>query len=118
MESATRYEARKYIAVVHKLLAEAAYARDDFAEAEKQLGTALDRLAGFPTPIVTWMIYSMLGRVRLQLGDSSAAEAFEEASAIVQLIAANVEEETLRTSFLAAPAVQEVIARGSARDSG
>jgi tetratricopeptide (TPR) repeat protein len=108
LESATHYEARKYVAVAHKLLAEAAYARDDLAEAEKQLNTALQRLAGHPVPIVTWRIYSMLGRLRLQLGDGSAAEAFERASAIVRTIASNIEDETLRAAFLAAPAVQEV----------
>ena len=54
----------------------------------------------------------MLGRVRLQRGDGSAAEAFERASTIVQMIASNVDDEKLRTSFLAAPAVQEVFVRG------
>jgi hypothetical protein len=118
LESATRYEARKYIAVAHKLLAEVAYARDNLAEAGNQLNTALNGLAGYPVPIVTWRIYSMLGRLRLQLGDASAAQDFEKASTIVQTIAANVQEEALRTSFLAVPAVQQVLARRSARNSG
>jgi hypothetical protein len=48
----------------------------------------------------------------LQRGDGSAAEAFERASTIVQMIASNVDDEKLRTSFLAAPAVQEVFVRG------
>jgi tetratricopeptide (TPR) repeat protein len=111
LESATRYEARKYIAVAHLLLAEAAIARDNLAEAEMQLETALNRLADYPVPLVTWKVYSMLGRLRLQLGDGSAAEAFEKASTIVQMIAANVEEEKLRASFLGAPAVREVFVR-------
>jgi hypothetical protein len=84
-------------------------------EAEKQLDTALNRLAGHPVPIVTWKIYSMLGRLRLRLGDGSAAEAFEKASTIVQMIAANIEEEKLRAAFLAAPAVREVFVKGSVR---
>jgi DNA-binding winged helix-turn-helix (wHTH) protein/tetratricopeptide (TPR) repeat protein len=117
LESATRYEARKYIAIAHKLLAEAAYSQGDLPEAEMQLNTALDRLAGCPVPIVTWKIHSMLGRLHLQLGDGSAAEAFERASAIVQMIAANIEEEKLRASFLATPAVQELFVRWSARKS-
>ena len=118
LESATHYEARKYIAVAHKLLAEAAYARDNLAEVEKQLNTALHRLIGHPVPIVTWRIYSMLGRLRLRLGGGSAAQPFEKASTIVQMIAANIEEEQLRAAFLAAPAVQELFVKGSARDSG
>jgi tetratricopeptide (TPR) repeat protein len=115
LESATRYEARKYIAVAHKLLAEAAYSRRNLPEAEIQLKTALNRLAGCPVPIVEWKIHCVLGRVRSQLGDGSAAEAFERASTIVQMIAANIEEEKLCASFLASPAVQEVFVRRSAR---
>ena len=111
LESATRYEARKYIAVAHQLLAEAAIAQDNPAEAEMQLNTALNRLAGYPAPLVAWKIYSMVGRLRLHLSDESAAEAFEKASTIVQMIAANIEEEKLRASFLGAPAVREVFVR-------
>ena len=118
LESATRYEARKYVAVAHKLLAEAAYERHAFAEAEDHLSTALTRLAGYPVPILMWRISSMLGRVRLQRGDGSAGEAFEKASTIVQMIASNVEDEELRTSFLAAPAIQEVFVRAKASHSG
>ena len=112
LESATRCEARKYIAIAHKLLAEAACARHDFVEAEDQLNTALTQLAGYPVPILTWRINAMVGRLRSRLGDASAAEAFGKASAIVQMIASNVEDEELRTSFLAAPAVQEVFCKG------
>jgi len=104
LESATRYEARKYVAVAHKLLAEAACARQDFAEAEDQLNTALTQLADYPVPILTWKINSMLGRLRLRLGDGSASEAFEKASTDVQMIASNIEDEKLRTSFLTAVA--------------
>ena len=112
LESATRYEARKYVALAHKLLAEAAYERHAFAEAEDHLNAALTQLAGYPVPILMWRISSMLGRVRLQRREGSAAEAFERASTIVQMIASNVDDEKLRTSFLAAPAVQEVFVRG------
>jgi tetratricopeptide (TPR) repeat protein len=118
LESATHCEARKYIATAHKLLAEASYARHDFAEAEDRLNTALTQLDGYPVHILTWKIHSMLGRLRLRLGDGSAAEAFEKASTIVQMIASNIEDETLRTSFLAAPAVQEVFVRGRTFNPG
>jgi DNA-binding winged helix-turn-helix (wHTH) protein/predicted ATPase len=108
LEAATRYEARKYIAIAHKLLAEAAIAGDNVAEAELQLNTALVQLAGYPVPLVAWRIYSTLGRVRLQLSHGSTAEPFKRASTIVKMIAANVREEKLRTSFLSSPAVREV----------
>jgi len=118
LESATRYEARKYVAIAHRLLAEAAIARHNLAEAETHLNTALDRLTGYPTPLVAWKIYSMLGRLRLPLSERSAAKAFEEASTIVQMIAANVEDEKLRAAFLHAATVREVLVMRSAGKSG
>jgi DNA-binding winged helix-turn-helix (wHTH) protein/tetratricopeptide (TPR) repeat protein len=108
LEAATRYEARKYIVIAHKLLAEAAIAGDNPAEAETQLNTALLQMAGYSVPLVAWRVYCMLGRVRLQLSHRSTAEAFEKASAIVKMIAANVHEEKLRASFLGSNAVRAV----------
>jgi tetratricopeptide (TPR) repeat protein len=110
LEAATRYGARKYVVIAHKLLAETAMAGDNLAEAEMQLNTALLQLAGYSVPLVAWRIYCMLGRVRSQLSHGSTTEAFERASAIVKMIAANVHEEKLRASFLGSPAVQEVFA--------
>jgi tetratricopeptide (TPR) repeat protein len=115
LDAATRYEARKYIVIAHKLLAESAIAGNNLAEAETQLTNALLQFAGYSVPLVAWRIYSMLGRVRLQLSRGSAAEAFERASTILEMIAANVHEETLRASFLGSPAVREVFAAPHAR---
>jgi DNA-binding winged helix-turn-helix (wHTH) protein/predicted ATPase len=118
LEAATRYEARKYIAIAHKLLAEAAIAGDNLAEAERQLNTALLQLAGYSVPLVAWRVYCMLGRVRLQMSHGSTAEAFERAWAIVQMIAANVHEEKLRASFLSSPAAREVFVTQNCRMPG
>lgn len=108
-ESANRYECRKYIAIADKLLAEIAMARADFATADAHLTAALNRLAGYPVPLVEWKIYSLLGRLRLMQGDTSADEAFERASGIAQSIAATVEDEDLRGSFLASTGVRELL---------
>jgi tetratricopeptide (TPR) repeat protein len=113
-ESAMHYNTRKYIAIAHKLLAEAAMGRDDFPRAATHLNAALDRLACYPVPVVEWKIYSLLGRLRLQADDRSAAEAFKRASAIVESIAENVEEEKLRASFLASPAVRTLLGKQAA----
>jgi len=105
-ESASRYECRKYIAVADKLLAEVAIARDDLTQAEAHLNAALHRLAAYSVPLVEWKIYSLLGRLRLQLRDGTATQALEKARRIVQSIAARVEDEQLRASFLGSPTVQ------------
>jgi tetratricopeptide (TPR) repeat protein len=118
LESATHYEARKYVAVAHKLLAEVAIARCNPENAEAELRAALDMLAAHPVPLIAWKIHSMLGHVRLRMKDGLAAEAFENASAVVETIAANVADESLRTSFLGAPAVQDVFVRQRAAEPG
>jgi tetratricopeptide (TPR) repeat protein len=107
--SATHYEARKYIAIAHKLLAEAAIERGDLVEANAHLNAALDLLAAYSVPVVEWKIYSLFGRLRFQLGDRSAGEAFERARTVVQTIAGNVEDEKLRALFLRSPAVEALL---------
>jgi predicted ATPase len=109
LESATRYEARKYIAVAHKLLAEVAYTREHLVEAEGQLILALEQLASHSVPILTWKIHSMLGELRLQMGNQCAGKSFDEASAIVWGIASNIEDEALRESFLAGSVAKNVL---------
>ena len=111
LELATHHEARKYVAVAHKLLAEMAVARGDLAEAETELGAALTELASYPVPIVAWKIYAALGGLRLRLGQGQAArDAYARATAIVKEIAASVDDEKLRTTFLNSAAVREVVA--------
>ena len=110
LDVATHYEARKYIAVAHKLLAEIAMACDDRAEAEAELNIALEVLREYPAPLVAWKTYAALGRLRSQLGDtSSAREAFSHAAAIVKSIADNTDDDILRQTFLNSAAVREVL---------
>jgi serine/threonine protein kinase/tetratricopeptide (TPR) repeat protein len=107
---ATHYQARKYIAVAHKLLAEIAMACDDRAEAEAELNIALEVLREYPAPLAEWKTYAVLGKLRSQLGDtSSAREAFSQAAAIVNSIAANTDDHRLRQTFLNSRAVKEVL---------
>jgi tetratricopeptide (TPR) repeat protein len=110
LENATKYKARKYIAVAHKLMAQVAIARGGPAEAEQQLNAALDILREFPAPLVAWRTYAALGRLHAQAGDEKAArDAFAESAAVVNSIAAQVSNEELRTTFLNSTAVREVL---------
>ena len=109
-ETATRHEAHKYIAAAHKLLGQVAVAEGDVAEADRQFAAALEELRTFPAPLVTWKTYAQIGRMKSQVGDYLAArEAFAEAAKILTSIAANIEEEELRQTFLNSTAVQEVV---------
>jgi tetratricopeptide (TPR) repeat protein len=113
LEFATRYEARKYVAVAHKLLAEVAVGRGDPAEAKTELKAALAQLASHPVPIVAWRTYAALGRLHSQLDEDRAARAaFAQAGAIVRQIAGSVYDEQLRATFLNSAAVREIFESG------
>ena len=97
------------MAVAHKLLAEVALARRNFAEAEAELRAALAQLHTHPVPIVTWKTYAALGRLCSQSGESPGArEAFAQAATIVDMIAVGTNDERLRSIFLTSKAVREV----------
>jgi DNA-binding winged helix-turn-helix (wHTH) protein/tetratricopeptide (TPR) repeat protein len=114
LESATHYEARKYVAIARKIRAELAVARRDLATAEAELNSALNLLQKYPAPLAAWKIHSGLGRLRLRGGNpSSAREAFDEAVRIIRMIAANVDDQTLRSTFLESPAVRDVLRHSS-----
>jgi tetratricopeptide (TPR) repeat protein len=114
LEIATHYEARKYVAVAHKLLAEVAIGRGDPAAAKTELNAALAQLASHPVPIVAWKTYAALGRLHSQLHEDQAARAaFAQAAAIVREIAANVHDEKLRATFVNSVAVREVLDESS-----
>jgi tetratricopeptide (TPR) repeat protein len=110
LEIATRYEAHKYVAVAHKLLAQVAIANNDLGEAEKEFEAGLEELRQFPAPLVEWKIYTDLGRLKLRLGDGSAAQAaFAQATQIVNAIADNTADAELKERFLNSEVVREVL---------
>ncbi|MBA3515067.1 MAG: tetratricopeptide repeat protein, partial [Pyrinomonadaceae bacterium] len=117
LDTATQYEAHKYIAVAHRLLAQVAIANGELAEGEKQFNVALSELDHHPSPLVAWKTYADLGRLKSQLGDSpSAREFFAKAAEIVNSIVASVSDEGLRTTFMTSEAVREVL-NGAAKSA-
>jgi tetratricopeptide (TPR) repeat protein len=109
LESASHYEARKYVAIAHKLLAEVALARGDSATAETELDHALDQLQTHPVPIVAWKAYALLGRLYTQAGNPEiAGEAFAQAAVNIERIAGGVRDDELRATFLNSSHVREV----------
>jgi tetratricopeptide (TPR) repeat protein len=101
--TATEHEVHKYIAVAHQLMAQVSIANGDLAEAEKHFDAALAELANYPAPLVTWKVYAGRARLKSQMGDAAGAEeSSARAKEIVNFIAANVNDEKLRTTFLKA----------------
>lgn len=112
LETATHYEAHKYIAVAHKLLGEISMARNDLVTAEAELNTALAQLQTHPVPVVEWKTLASLGRLRAQAGDySGEQQAFAQAEATIGKIADGINDDELRMVFLNSSAVREVIER-------
>jgi predicted ATPase len=118
LETATHYEAHKYVAVAHKLLAEVAIARRDLPKASAELDAALSELRTHPVPIVAWKTFAALGKLRALEGDAGAArQAFSRAVAFVREIADGVQDESLRDGFLDSAPVREIFARAG-KDEG
>jgi tRNA A-37 threonylcarbamoyl transferase component Bud32/tetratricopeptide (TPR) repeat protein len=110
LETATHHNAHKYVAVAHKLLADAAAARGDLTAADEELKAALNELRDYPAPLAAWKTFAALGRLCLQRGDGrEACDAFARAAAIVNQMAANVDDEQLRATFMSSAAVREVV---------
>jgi tetratricopeptide (TPR) repeat protein len=110
LETATKYEVHKYIAVAHKLMAQIAIAAGDKNKAEAEFETALGELGNHRVPVLAWRIYAELARLKTSEGDAVAArEAYSNAAEIVKQIASNVDDDPLRERFLSSAAVQEVV---------
>ena len=113
LETATKFEVHKYIAVAHKLFAEIALAEGDPAKAESEFRRALDEFQKYPVPVVEWRIHAALGRLRFSEDQKEAREAFGRAAQIVKDIAASVNDVELRENFLRSPAVDEILKSGA-----
>jgi serine/threonine protein kinase/tetratricopeptide (TPR) repeat protein len=111
LDTANRYEVHKYIAVAHQLIAQISIAAGDTAGGESELMAALEELRKYPVPVVAWKTYAELGHLKSNLGDFSAArDSFARAAKIVNACTANINDASLRETFLNSHAVREVMA--------
>lgn len=98
--TATEHEVHKYIAVAHHLSGRVAVAAGELSAAEQHFAAALAELEAYPAPLVAWKVYAGRARLKSQLGDlAGAEEASARASEIVDYIASQVTDETLRNTF-------------------
>ena len=107
---ATLHRCRKYVAHAHKIRAEVAAGRGLLDEAEREFQQAGSILQQYPAPLLAWKTYAATARVRVERGDHvSARQAFDQAAAIINQLAANVDDEQLRQTFLTSSRVREVL---------
>jgi serine/threonine protein kinase/tetratricopeptide (TPR) repeat protein len=111
MATASEFEARKYVAVAHKLRAQLAIKAGESAAAEKEFASALELLDKYQAPLLKWKLLADLGRLKASEGEqSSARSAFASSAETVKQIASNISDESLREIFLTSAAVKEVLA--------
>lgn len=110
LEIATRYEAHKYIAVAHRLLARIAVRRGDDAQAGIELRESLAGLAAHPVPVEAWKTHAEMGRLCERAGDlAGARESLTQAATLINMIADGIQDETQRRIFLDSHAVSQVL---------
>ncbi|HYL39201.1 MAG TPA: AAA family ATPase [Bryobacteraceae bacterium] len=113
LTNAERYGVPKYIATARRLLGEIAAALSDTNTAEEELRRSLEPFAKNPAPLVEWRNQAALGRLLRSCGRPAAAhEAFNRAAEVVKQISAGITDAELRSGFLNAPAVRQVISEG------
>lgn len=110
LETATKFEVHKYIAVGHKIFAEIELAEGNTAKAQAEFQQALAELEKYPVPVVEWRIHAALGRLRSSTDPVESRAAFARAAQIINNIAATVTDATLRENFLQSPTVSEILA--------
>ena len=115
LSNAQRHGVQKYLAVAHRILGEIAAMSGDLNTAEEQLQLSIEPFGKTPAPLAEWRCHAALGKVLLQGGKHPAAarEAFARAAGKIQQIAASITDPELRSGFLGAHDVRQVLSESS-----
>ncbi len=116
LEIAARTSSRKNLVKGWRLRGEIAIARRRWDEAETALREALTIAEAIGNPTQIWKTQAAMGRLQGERKRPDAAwQAYRAARAVVEGIHARLEDERLRRSLAAAPAVQRVYELGAPR---
>jgi len=111
LDNATRYGVPKYIATARRLQGEIAALNGDHKTAEEELTLSLEPFAAHPMPLIEWRHHASMARLLASCNRPAAArEAFGRAQALVQGLAAGIDDPVLRDMFLQIRSVREVLA--------
>jgi tetratricopeptide (TPR) repeat protein len=114
LDNATKYGVPKYIATGRRLLGEIAALSGDHNTAEDELTRSLEPFAAHPMPLIEWRHHAALARLLACRRPAAAREAFGRAEALVQGLAASINDPTQRDMFLQIRSVREVLTRATA----
>jgi hypothetical protein len=111
LDNASRYGVPKYIATARRLQGEIAALNGDHNTAEEELTRSLEPFAAHPMPLIEWRHHASMARLLASCNRPAAAhEAFGRAQALVQGLAAGIDDPVLRDMFLQIRSVREVLA--------
>ncbi len=106
---ATQSDSRKNIVKGRRLRAEALLAQGRLAEAEQELTTALAVAQQIGNPNQLWKTHAALGRLRAAQGQAEQArDSYQQALAVIEAIAAGLQDGTLRNVLLTSEQTQTI----------
>jgi tetratricopeptide (TPR) repeat protein len=109
---AEQSDSKKNIVKGRRLRGQALLAQGKLAEAEKELATALEIAKEIGNPPQLWKTHAALDDLRQSQGQpDEARQAYRDAIAVIEGVAADLEDEPLRETFLGSDHVQEIRAR-------
>ena len=109
-ELARRSGVWKQVAIAERLLADAAAADGDWAQAGAHVQEALDLLRLHPVPLVSWKVHATAARIHQQRGQhAEAAAALDRARREVHQLTDRIREEELKLTFLKLRDVHEIL---------
>ncbi len=109
-------DSKKNIAKGRRLRGQALLAQGKLAEAEQELATALQIAKEIGNPPQLWKTHAALGDLRQAQGRADdARQAYRDALAVIDNVAAGLEDESLRETFLSSEHVQEIRRAAEAR---
>jgi len=107
-------ETRKNIVKGRRLRGQVFLAQGKLAEAEKEMATALQIAREIGNPPQLWKTYAALGDLRQAQGQTDdARHAYRDALSVIDGVAAGLEDESLKETFLSSNHVQDIRARYS-----
>jgi tetratricopeptide (TPR) repeat protein len=102
-------DSRKNIVKGRRLRGQVFLAQGKLTEAEKELATALEIAQQVGNPPQLWKTHAALGNLRKAQGRlDDARQAYRDAFAVIERVAAGLSDESLRETFLSSDHVQDI----------
>jgi len=106
---ADRTESRKNIVKTRRLRGQIFLARGKLDEADVELGVALKTALQISNPPQVWKTYAALGELRKAQGrHADANQAYEDALAVIQNVAAGLQDSSLKETLINSPLAREL----------